>query len=113
MMTLFGISHCDAVKKARAWLDQQAIDYQFHDYKKSGVPEVALDRWLAEFGWQTVINRRGTAWRALPEAERVQMDTAGARRAALLNPSLIKRPILVTATATRVGFEPEYWLTVL
>ncbi|MGC8696868.1 MAG: Spx/MgsR family RNA polymerase-binding regulatory protein [Halothiobacillus sp.] len=109
MMTLFGIPTCDTVKKARAWLDQHAIAYQFHDYKKAGVPEDLLDRWLAEFGWEAVINRRGTAWRALPPSERLAMDAAGARRAARHNPSLIKRPILVSDTATWVGFEPERW----
>lgn len=110
MMTLFGIPACDTVKKARAWLDSQGIPYQFHDYKKQGVPEALLDHWLAEFGWETVINRRGTAWRALPEPERLAMDKATARRAALNNPSLIKRPILVSPTATWVGFEPDRWL---
>ncbi len=109
MLTLFGIANCDTVKKARAWLDQQGVAYQFHDYKKAGVPEPLLDDWLAQFGWETVINRRGTAWRGLPEAERLAMDSAAARRAAHNNPSLIKRPILVSDTATWVGFEPDRW----
>jgi Spx/MgsR family transcriptional regulator len=109
MLTLFGITACDTVKKARAWLDQHGVAYQFHDYKKAGVPEELLNRWLVEFGWETVINRRGTAWRALPEAERLAMDSAAARHAALNNPSLIKRPILVSGTTTWVGFEPDRW----
>ena len=113
MMTLYGIPQCDTVKKARVWLTDHGVDYQFHDYKKAGVPEDLLDRWLGEFGWETVINRRGTSWRRLPEAERNAMTTATARAAALSNPSLIKRPILALDDATLVGFDPEQWQEVL
>jgi len=109
MMTLYGIPQCDTVKKARSWLAEHDMAYQFHDYKKAGVPEDQLDRWLAEFGWETVINRRGTSWRRLPEPERSEMTTASARAAALSNPSLIKRPVLVLDEATLVGFDPEQW----
>lgn len=109
MMTLFGITQCNTVKKARVWLADHGADFAFHDYKKAGVPEELLDRWLAEFGWETVINRRGTSWRRLPEAERDVMTTASARAAALNNPSLIKRPILMLDDATLVGFDTEQW----
>lgn len=109
MMTLFGIPQCDTVKKARVWLTDHGVDYQFHDYKLAGVPEELLDRWLDGFGWETVINRRGTSWRRLPEAERNAMTTATARAAALSNPSLIKRPILVSDQFTLIGFDPEQW----
>ncbi|MBD3816573.1 MAG: arsenate reductase [Halothiobacillus sp.] len=88
MMTLFGIPQCDTV---------------------AGVPEDLLDRWLAEFGWETVINRRGTSWRRLPQVERDAMTTALARAAALKYPSLIKRPILVLDQFTLIGFDPEQW----
>ncbi len=113
MMTLFGIPQCDTVKKARVWLTDHGVDYQFHDYKLAGVPEELLDRWLDEFGWETVINRRGTSWRRLPEAERNAMTTATARAAALSNPNLIKRPILVSDQFTLVGFDPEQWQEIL
>lgn len=109
MMTLFGITQCDTVKKARVWLADHDVDFAFHDYKKAGVPEDLLDRWLSEFGWETVINRRGTSWRRLPEAERNAMTTVSAREAALNNPSLIKRPILVSDFVTLIGFDPEQW----
>ncbi|OZB36595.1 MAG: ArsC family reductase [Halothiobacillus sp. 14-56-357] len=109
MMTLFGIPQCDTVKKARVWLTDHGVDYQFHDYKLAGVPEELLERWLSEFGWETVINRRGTSWRRLPEAERNAMTTATARAAALSNPSLIKRPVLVSDQFTLIGFDPEQW----
>ncbi|ANJ67369.1 arsenate reductase [Halothiobacillus diazotrophicus] len=109
MMTVYGIPQCSTVKKARAWLDEQRVDYAFHDYKKKGVPEALLDEWIDRFGWDVVINRRGTSWRALPEAVRSSMDAAGARAAALANPSLIKRPILVAGDTTLIGFDPEQW----
>ncbi|WP_298219710.1 ArsC family reductase [Halothiobacillus sp.] len=109
MMTLYGIPQCDTVKKARVWLTDHGVNYQFHDYKLAGVPEDLLDRWLGEFGWETVINRRGSSWRRLPEAERNAMTTATARAAALSNPSLIKRPILVSDQFTLIGFDPEQW----
>lgn len=109
MMTLYGIPQCDTVKKARTWLTDHGVDYQFHDYKLAGVPEDLLDRWLSEFGWETVINRRGTSWRRLPKAERNAMTTATARAAALNNPSLIKRPILMTEEWTWIGFDPQQW----
>ncbi|MGE4355970.1 ArsC family reductase [Halothiobacillus sp.] len=112
-MTLFGIPQCDTVKKARVWLTDRGVGYQFHDYKLAGVPEELLDRWLSEFGWETVINRRGTSWRRLPEAERNAMTTATARAAALKNPSLIKRPILVSDQFTLIGFDPEQWQQIL
>lgn len=113
MMTLFGIPQCDTVKKARAWLADHGVDYLFHDYKKAGVPENRLDRWLAEWGWETVINRRGTSWRRLPQTERDEMTTATARAAALSNPSLIKRPILMSDDVTLVGFDPDQWQAIL
>ncbi|WP_407275828.1 ArsC family reductase [Halothiobacillus sp. DCM-1] len=109
MFVLYGISACDTVKKARRWLDDRAVAYAFHDFKKAGVPEAQLEHWLNEFGWETVINRRGTSWRSLPETARNTMDASAARAAALHNPSLIKRPILVTPQRTLIGFDPLLW----
>lgn len=109
MMTVYGIPQCGTVRKARAWLDERGLTYQFHDYKKSGVPEALLADWIADLGWETVINRRGTSWRALPEATRNAMDAAGALAAAMHNPSLIKRPIVVGAPTTLIGFDPDHW----
>lgn len=109
MTTIYGIKQCSTMKKAMAWLDAQGIAYTLHDYKKAGLPEALLDQWLDRFGWATVINRRGTSWRKLPETERQAMDRATARSAALANPSLVKRPILMTDDTTLVGFDPEQW----
>ncbi|HER34555.1 MAG: arsenate reductase [Halothiobacillaceae bacterium] len=109
MITVYGIPNCDSVKKARAWLDLKGLDYAFHDFRKSGVPTAPLDEWLARFGWETVINRRGTSWRRLPAETRETMDAATARRAILANPSLIKRPVVEHDGGTLIGFSTTDW----
>lgn len=109
MITVYGIRNCDTVRKARAWLDEQGLEYRFHDYKKDGVPAERLDDWLERFGWETVINRRGMTWRRLPAEEREAMDGERAREAALANASLIKRPIVEHDGETLVGFDPDTW----
>jgi arsenate reductase (glutaredoxin) len=109
MTTIYGIKQCSTMKKAMAWLDEMGIAYDFHDYKKAGLPEDRLDAWLDRLGWETVINRRGTTWRKLPETERNTMDRASARAAALANPSLVKRPVLVSDEILLIGFDPDQW----
>lgn len=111
MITLHGIPNCDTVKKARAWLTDHGVEYTFHDFKKQGVPEAALDRWLAAAGWETVINRKGTTWRQLDDAARARVtDAASARALALANPSVIKRPMVQwTGGGITVGFDPADW----
>ena len=112
MTLVFGIPNCDTVKRARAWLADTGVNYQFHDFKKQGVPEEALDRWLRTFGWEALVNRRGTTWRRLDDATREGVvDTASARAALLANPSLIRRPVVewrAGADAT-VGFDVAQW----
>jgi len=109
--TLYGIANCDTVKKARAWLQQQGRELQFHDFKKSGVPEDRLDAWLAAAGWERVLNRQGTTWRKLDDATRDGVvDAASARRVLLANPGAIKRPVVEWAGgAITVGFDPKDW----
>ncbi len=112
-MKLYGIPHCDTVKKARRWLDEQGIAYVFHDYGKQGLDEDRLRAWVAELGWEALLNRRGTTWRKLPEAVRDPMDEEGAIRVMLASHSIIRRPVLDTGTARHVGFsETDYqeWL---
>ncbi|MFA7522671.1 MAG: arsenate reductase [Halothiobacillaceae bacterium] len=109
MITVYGIPNCDTVRKARAWLDEQGLAYQFHDFKKAEVPGEQLDAWLALFGWETVINRRGTSWRRLSAAERGAMDTNRARAAVIANPSLIKRPVVSKDKQTLIGFDADQW----
>ena len=94
-ITVYGIPNCDTVKRARAWLDGQGLAYEFHDFKKAGVPLSGLDRWLAAAGWEALLNRKGTTWRRLDEAQRDAVrDAASARALMLAQPSVIKRPVL-------------------
>ncbi|MGH9260699.1 MAG: ArsC family reductase [Acidimicrobiales bacterium] len=111
MTTLYGIPNCDTVKKARAWLTEHGVEHGFHDFKKQGVPQAALDAWLAAAGWDTVINRKGTTWRQLDEATRAGVtDAASARAVTLANPSVIKRPVVAwTGGAITVGFNAADW----
>lgn len=105
--TLYGIRNCDTVKKARAWLDAHGVGYAFHDYKTAGVDRAALERWTDEFGWEALLNRAGTTFRKLPEADREGLDRDKAIALMLAHPSLIRRPVLDTGAARLVGFKAE------
>lgn len=112
-ITLYGITNCDTVKRARAWLSDHQLAYVFHDFKKQGVPQPQLDRWLRELGWEALLNRRGTSWRRLDEAARAGVvDATSARAALLANPSLIKRPVVDwgVAAGLSVGFDAQQWM---
>ncbi len=114
MTKVYGIANCDTVKRARTWLDQHKVPYQFHDFKKQGVPQDALDRWLGSAGWEALLNRRGTTWRQLDPATRVMVTgTASARDVLRAHASLIKRPVVEWSTPLRltVGFDAELWST--
>jgi len=104
MVTLYGISNCDTVRKARAWLDGHGVSYRFHDFKRSGIDESQVQGWAAELGWETLVNRRGTTWRRLREPERDRIDEESAIRLMVEQPSLIRRPVLDTGGARHVGF---------
>lgn len=92
---LYGIRNCDTVKKALRWLDGQGVSYTFHDFKKSGVPESGLDRWIAAAGWQKLVNRQGTTWRKLDDAVKAGVvDAASAKSLMLAQASVIKRPVI-------------------
>jgi Spx/MgsR family transcriptional regulator len=110
-MKLYGIPNCDTVKRARAWLTEQEVAHEFHDFKKQGVPESHLDAWLAAAGWERVLNRKGTMWRKLSDAEReAVVDAASARALMLRQPSVIKRPVVEwPGGPITVGFDPEAW----
>lgn len=107
MITLYGIPNCDTVKKARAWLTDQGIDYRFHDFKKQGVPADLLPGWLAAVGWPTLVNRKGMSWRKLDaDQQAAVVDDASASALMLANPSVIKRPVVVWDTGkVTVGFD--------
>lgn len=107
--TLYGIPNCDTVKKARTWLEARGVDYAFHDYKKAGIDRVPLEQWCDEHGWETVLNRAGTTFRKLPEADRADLDQDRAIALMLAQPSMIKRPVLDLGDRRIVGFRPEVY----
>ena len=108
-LTLYGIKNCDTVKKARAWLDAEGIDYAFHDYKVAGIDEARLRGWCAELGWEKLLNRAGTTFRKLPEADKQDLNEDKAVALMLAQPSLIKRPVIDTGKRRIAGFERESW----
>ena len=109
MKTLYGISNCDTIKKARKWLEANDVDYQFHDYRKDGLETKQLKQWTKELGWEALLNRRGTTWRKLPESERENVNEKSAISLMLEYPAMIKRPLLDTGKTRIVGFkEQEY-----
>ena len=109
MITVYGIPNCDTVKKARAWLAEAGVDYQFHDFKKQGVPP-QLDAWLAAVGWEKLLNRKGTAWRKLDAATQFGVhDALSAAAVMRAQPSVIKRPVVEWGTQTTVGFDVSSW----
>ena len=109
--TLYGITNCDTVKKARAWLDEAGVAYAFHDFKKSGVPADRLQQWMRAAGWERLLNRQGTTWRRLdPASQASAQDAAGAGALMLAQPSVIKRPVVEWPDgAVTVGFDPADW----
>lgn len=108
-VTVYGIPNCDTVKKARTWLDQHAIAYVFHDYKKQGADPVQIARWVDQAGWETVLNRRGTTFRGLPEADKADLDAAKAVTVMAAHPSCIKRPVVEHPGGLLVGFDAAAW----
>lgn len=109
-MKVYGIRNCDTVKKARKFLEEAGIDYAFHDYKKDGVDADRLEAFVQEFGWDAVLNRRGTTWRRLDEATRDGVtDARNALEVMLDNPSVIKRPIVEGASKNFIGFDAVAW----
>ena len=103
--TLYGIPNCDTMKKARAWLTEQGIAYQFHNYKQVGIDEATLCDWIRQVGWEVLLNRRGMMWRKVPAEVKEGIDEASARQLMLATPSIIKRPVLQHQGALLVGFD--------
>ena len=111
MTKLYGIPNCDTVKKARAWLTAHEIDYAFYDYKKAGVDAAALRGWVDRLGWEVLLNRAGTTFRALPDADKADLDADKAIAIMLANPSTIKRPVLESGEVLLAGFKPDTYLS--
>jgi len=108
-VTIFGIKNCDTIKKARAWLDSHGVAYDFHDYKTAGIDKAHLARWLKQVSWETLLNRAGTTFRKLPDADKEGLTEAKAMALMLAQPSMIKRPVLQTGATLLVGFRPEVY----
>lgn len=109
MLTVYGIPNCDTVKKARTWLGAQGLDFQFHDYKKQGVPADRLDAWIQAVGWEVLVNRQGTTWRKLDDATKAGVvDAASAKALMVANASVIKRPVIEQGGVIKVvGFDEK------
>ena len=110
---LYGIKACDTMKKARTWLDEHQVDYAFHDYKSVGIDRANLEKWCNEHGWQTILNRAGTTFRKLDDAQKADLDQAKAIELMLAQPSMIKRPILDLGDKTLVVFKPDNYQAAL
>lgn len=108
-ITLYGIPNCDTVKKARKWLEARGIDYQFHDYKKQDADAAKISGWVEKAGWEKVLNRSGTTFRKLPDADREGLDAKKAIAVMAANPSAIKRPIVEHPGGLLVGFKEAEW----
>jgi arsenate reductase len=112
MPTLYGIKACDTMKKARDWLDGHNVAYGFHDYKVAGIDRLTLRAWAGKVGWETLLNRAGTTFRKLPDADKAGIDETKAIELMLAHPSMIKRPVLDVDGALTVGFKPDVYAAV-
>jgi len=124
---MYGIKNCDTIKKARAWLDARGVAYAFHDYKTAGLERKQLEEWTREVGWEPLVNRAGTTFRKLPDADKTNLDEKKALALMLANPSLVKRPVLAIAPGANgangasaakarrllVGFSPDAYAEAL
>ena len=107
--TIYGIKNCDTMKKARTWLDEHGVKYEFHDYKSVGIDRARLEAWTKKVGWEVLLNRAGTTFRKLSDSERADIDESKALKLMLAQPSMIKRPVLEKGGKVIVGFKPEIY----
>jgi Spx/MgsR family transcriptional regulator len=108
-LQFYGIPNCDTVKKARVWLEGRGIAYDFHDYKKEGADAAKLANWCGILGWETVLNRAGTTFKKLPDADKIGLDQAKAVALMVAQPSMIKRPLVEHEAGLLIGFKPDLW----
>lgn len=106
---IFGIPNCDTVKKARSWLDKHKVDYQFHDFRRDGLTEKQIKAWLGKVELEVLLNKRSRSWRELSERDKTNVTETKAIKLMLKQPSLIKRPVLVTGKTITVGFDPKHY----
>jgi arsenate reductase (glutaredoxin) len=112
-VTIYGIKNCDTMKKARAWLDERGVKYAFHDYKTASIEREMLEGWVDEMGWEMLLNRAGTTFRALPDDKKEGLNAKKAVALMLVQPSMIKRPVLVAGKKMLVGFKSEAYQSLL
>jgi|SRR5688572_4761967 arsenate reductase len=112
MITLYGIKNCDTVKKARTWLEQNKVDYHFHDFRADGLTTAQVKTWITEIGLETLVNKRSTTWKELDEATKTNFSEANAATLISENPTLIKRPLLDTGKQKCVGFKDTEYTTI-
>ena len=108
-ITIYGIKNCDTMKKARSWLDSHGMTYDFHDYKTAGIARDRLAQWSDQVGWETLLNRAGTTFRKLPDSEKEGLNARKALALMLVQPSMIKRPVLDLGSKLLVGFKPDVY----
>ena len=109
MLTLYGIKNCDTVKKARRWLEDHGVEYQFHDFRQDGLDKSQLKGWVEQLGWEAVVNKRSTTWRNLSDKDKEIKTNSQAVKLLAANPTLIKRPVLEKNKNLLIGFkETEY-----
>ncbi len=108
-ITLYGIPNCDTVKKARTYLDARGVAFHFHDYKKAGIEAADLERWSAQVGWEKLLNKAGTTFKKLSDADKADIDEKKAIALMLANPSMIKRPVVEGGASLLVGFKPDIY----
>lgn len=109
MITIYGIKACDTMKKARSWLGDHGLAYDFHDYKLTGIDRARIERWAREVGWEALLNRSGTTFRKLPDADKAALSETRAIALMQAQPSMIKRPVLDVDGRLIVGFKPEIY----
>jgi arsenate reductase len=111
IVIVYGIKNCDTMKKARAWLDTHKISHAFHDYKNAGADRALLEGWVKQVGWEVLLNRAGTTFRKLPDADKAALTENKAIALMAAQPSMIKRPVLVAGDKIVVGFKPDMYQT--
>ena len=107
MTTMYGIKNCDTIKKARTWLESHKVDYDFHDYKAQGIDKPTLEGWVRKVGWEVLLNRAGTTFKKLPDADKENVTEKKAIALMLAQPSMIKRPVREAKGKVTVGFKPD------
>lgn len=114
MIQIYGIKACSTVKKALNWLDENQLAYQFHDFKKEPPSSEDIVRWQQAFGWEPLVNRRGTTWRKVEKSRQEAVHDAASAEALMLEfPSLIKRPVLESGSQNLLGFDAEEYQKLL